>query len=82
MPWKYTWGAQLQMSEQGYGWFTHKLALRVGATGTVFAVDVQPAMVEDIRSWSVEEHLRQVIPVLGAENDLIYPMGSSMQFSS
>src|SRR5882762_2723593 len=53
----------------GEGWFTHKLALRVGATGTVFAVDVQPAVVEDIRYWSVEEHLRQVIPVLGAEND-------------
>src|SRR6266853_2721157 len=53
----------------GEGWFTHKLALRVGATGTVFAVDVQPAMLEDIRYWSVEEHLRQVIPVLGAEND-------------
>jgi predicted methyltransferase len=53
----------------GEGWFTHKLALRVGSTGTVFAVDVQPAMVEDIRSWSVEEHLRQVIPVLGTEND-------------
>jgi predicted methyltransferase len=59
----------------GYGWFTHKLALRVGATGTVFAVDVQPAMVEDIRSWSVEEHLRQVIPVLGAENDPHLPDG-------
>lgn|ERR1700676_194474 len=35
----------------GEGWFTHKLALRVGATGTVFAVDAQPAMVEDIRDW-------------------------------
>ena len=59
----------------GEGWFTHKLALRVGATGTVFAVDVQPAMVEDIRDWSVEEHLRQVIPVLGAENDTHLPNG-------
>jgi SAM-dependent methyltransferase len=59
----------------GEGWFTHKLALRVGATGTVFAVDVQPAMVEDIRYWSVEEHLRQVIPVLGVENDPHLPDG-------
>jgi predicted methyltransferase len=59
----------------GEGWFTHKLALRVGGTGTVFAVDVQPAMVEDIRDWSVEEHLRQVIPVLGAENDPHLPDG-------
>jgi predicted methyltransferase len=59
----------------GEGWFTHKLALRVGPTGTVFAVDVQPAMVEDIRYWSVEEHLRQVIPVLGAENDPHLPNG-------
>ena len=59
----------------GEGWFTHKLALRVGVTGTVFAVDVQPAMVEDIRYWSVEEHLRQVIPVLGVENDPHLPDG-------
>ena len=59
----------------GEGWFTHKLALRVGSTGTVFAVDVQPAMVEDIRAWSVEEHLRQVIPVLGAKNDPHLPNG-------
>src|SRR5258706_11334188 len=46
----------------GEGWFTHKLALRVGPTGTVFAVDVQPAMVEDIRYWWGELQLRQVIP--------------------
>lgn len=59
----------------GEGWFTRKLALRVGATGTVFAVDVQPAMEEEIRYWSVEEHLRQVIPVLGAEDDPHLPDG-------
>src|SRR5919108_5541637 len=28
----------------GEGWFTRKLAQRVGAGGTVFAVDVLPAM--------------------------------------
>src|SRR5689334_12624941 len=59
----------------GEGWFTHRLAQRVGAAGSVFAVDVQPAMVEDIRHWSVEEHLQQVIPVLGAENDPHLPDG-------
>ena len=35
----------------GEGWFTRKLAQRVGATGTVFAVDVQPAMVEEIQAF-------------------------------
>jgi predicted methyltransferase len=59
----------------GEGWFSRRLAQRVGAGGTVFAVDVQPAMVEDIRYWSVEEHLHQVIPVLGAENDPHLPDG-------
>ena len=59
----------------GEGWFARKLAQRVGATGTVFAVDVQPAMVEEIRHWSVEEHLRQVIPSLGAEDDPHLPDG-------
>lgn len=59
----------------GEGWFTQKLAQRVGTGGTVFAVDVQPAMVEEIRHWSTEEHLRQVVPVLGAENDPHLPSG-------
>lgn len=59
----------------GEGWFTRKLAQRVGTTGAVFAVDVQDAMVEDVRYWSVEEHLRQVIPVLGDENDPHLPDG-------
>lgn len=59
----------------GEGWFTRKLARRVGDGGTVFAVDVQPAMVEEIRHWSTEEHLHQVVPVLGAENDPHLPAG-------
>ena len=59
----------------GEGWFTQKLAQRVGSGGTVFAVDVQPAMVEEIRHWSTEEHLHQVVPVLGAENDPHLPAG-------
>jgi predicted methyltransferase len=59
----------------GEGWFTRKLAQRVGATGRVFAVDVQPAMEEEIRSWSVQEHLHQGIPVLGAEDDPHLPDG-------
>lgn len=59
----------------GEGWFTRKLALRVGSVGTVFAVDVQPAMVEEIRHWSTEDHLHQVVPVLGAENDPHLPSG-------
>ena len=59
----------------GEGWFTQRLAQRVGTGGTVFAVDVQPAMVEEIRHWSTEEHLPQVVPVLGAENDPDLPTG-------
>jgi predicted methyltransferase len=59
----------------GEGWFSRRLARRVGAGGTVYAVDVQPSMVEDIRHWSVEEHLHQVVPVLGAENDPHLPDG-------
>lgn len=59
----------------GEGWFTRKLAQRVGTGGTVFAVDVQPAMVEEIRRWSTEEHLHQVVPVLGAENNPRLPTG-------
>jgi predicted methyltransferase len=59
----------------GEGWFTRKLAQRVGPGGTVLAVDVQPAMVEEIRYWSTEERLHQVIPVLGAENDPHLPAG-------
>jgi SAM-dependent methyltransferase len=49
----------------GGGWFTVRLARRVGPNGIVYAQDVQPQMVEAIRRRVVREGLRNVRTVQG-----------------
>lgn len=54
----------------GGGWFTMRLARRVGPNGRVYAVDVQRLMIEAIRRRIEREGLQQiVIPVLGSYDD-------------
>ncbi len=52
----------------GTGYFTVYLSTAVGSQGRVFAVDIEPAMIEYIRK---RQHLqaKQVIPLLGAPDD-------------
>ena len=50
----------------GAGWFTIRLARRVGPNGTVFAQDVQRQMLEAIRRRVAREGLRNVETRLGA----------------
>jgi predicted methyltransferase len=50
----------------GAGWFTIRLARRVGPRGTVYAQDVQREMLEAIRRRVAKEALENVKPVLGA----------------
>jgi predicted methyltransferase len=47
------------------GWFTLKLARRVGPNGVVYAEDVQPQMLDAIRSRVQREGLTNVVTVLG-----------------
>jgi ubiquinone/menaquinone biosynthesis C-methylase UbiE len=53
----------------GGGWFTIRLAHRVGPNGQVFAQDIQPQMIESIRRRVENEGLRNVKMILGTPED-------------
>lgn len=59
----------------GSGYFTLPLARRVGPGGTVYAVDVQPEMLEILRGKLAEADVDNVQLVLGAEDDPRLPEG-------
>ena len=53
----------------GGGWFTIRLARRVGPGGTVYAEDIQPLMIEEIGRRARREGLDNVQTVLGSTED-------------
>ncbi|HXW04781.1 MAG TPA: class I SAM-dependent methyltransferase [Vicinamibacterales bacterium] len=53
----------------GSGWFTIRLARRVGPNGRVYAEDVQRQMIESIERRVEREQLRNVRTVLGTDAD-------------
>ena len=53
----------------GGGWFTVRLARRVGPNGKVYAEDIQPQMVEATRRRAQREALRNVETILGTPVD-------------
>jgi predicted methyltransferase len=53
----------------GGGWFTLRLARRVGPNGIVYAEDIQPQMIEAIADRVRKEGLTNVRPVLGTPED-------------
>lgn len=53
----------------GGGWFTVRLARRVGPNGVVYAEDVQPQMLESIRRRVSREGLTNVERILGTPDD-------------
>jgi ubiquinone/menaquinone biosynthesis C-methylase UbiE len=59
-------GAAVADLGAGGGWFTIRLARRVGPNGIVYAEDVQPEMIEAITRRVEREGLTNVKPVLGA----------------
>jgi ubiquinone/menaquinone biosynthesis C-methylase UbiE len=60
----------------GGGWFTVRLARRVGPNGTVYAQDVQPQMLEAIRRRVEREGLRNVRTIKGDTTDPHLPPSS------
>ena len=60
----------------GGGWFTVRLARRVGPNGVVFAGDVQRQMIESIDRRVRREGFRNVRTVLGTYTDPKLPVGS------
>jgi ubiquinone/menaquinone biosynthesis C-methylase UbiE len=53
----------------GGGWFTMRLASRVGPNGIVYAEDVQPQMIESITRRTARANVRNVRTVLGTSSD-------------
>ncbi len=53
----------------GGGWFTVRLAHRVGPNGVVYAQDIQPQMLESIRRRVVREGLANVETILATPAD-------------
>ena len=61
-------GARVADIGAGAGWFTTRLAKRVGPQGIVYAQDIQPQMLQAIRRRVQREGLQNVRTVLGEES--------------
>jgi ubiquinone/menaquinone biosynthesis C-methylase UbiE len=59
----------------GGGWFTVRLARRVGPNGRVYAEDVQPQMREATERRAAREGLGNIDYILGSANDPELPTG-------
>jgi SAM-dependent methyltransferase len=60
----------------GPGYFTLRLARAVGPAGRVYAVDVEPKILDALRERLAGSGLRNVTPVLGlADNPMLPPAG-------
>jgi predicted methyltransferase len=68
-------GAKVADLGAGGGWFTIRLAHRVGPNGLVFAEDIQRPMIESIKRRIQREGLANVRTILGTSEDPLVPMG-------
>ena len=69
-------GSSVADTGAGAGWFTIRLARRVGPRGTVYAQDVQREMLEAIRRRVAKEGLENVHTRLGQGSDPNLPASS------
>lgn len=60
----------------GSGYYSFRMAEKVGPGGKVLAVDIQPQMLELIRQRKKARKIDNVEPVLGTETDAKLPAGS------
>jgi ubiquinone/menaquinone biosynthesis C-methylase UbiE len=68
-------GAKVADIGAGGGWFTVRLARRVGPNGVVYAEDIQRLMIESIDRRVRRDGLSQVKPILGTRADPHLPPG-------
>jgi len=68
-------GAVVAELGAGGGWFTLRLASRVGPNGLVYAEDIQPGMIDGIARRMKAENLANVKPILGTPIDPRLPPG-------
>jgi ubiquinone/menaquinone biosynthesis C-methylase UbiE len=69
-------GAAVADLGAGGGWFTIRLARRVGPQGRVYAEDIQPQMIESIQRRVEREGLKNVTLVEGTATDPRLPAGA------
>lgn len=68
-------GATVADIGAGVGYFTWRLAERIGLEGKVYAVDIQPGMLEQLRKNMAARKLANYEAVLGAADDPRLPPG-------
>lgn len=61
----------------GTGYFTVRLARAVGPHGKVFAVDIEPTLVDHLRERAAKAGWTQVVPILAAADDPKLPREAS-----
>ncbi len=59
----------------GSGWFTVRAARRVGESGRVYAVEINPEAIRYIEDRTRKEGLRNVKTILGREDNPLLPAG-------
>jgi ubiquinone/menaquinone biosynthesis C-methylase UbiE len=69
-------GATVADIGAGVGYFTWRLAERVGSSGVVYGVDIQQTMLDQLQKNMTERHIANVRPVLGAIDDPKLPKAS------
>ena len=60
----------------GSGWFSVRAARRVGNTGSVYAVDINPEAIQYIDRRSVKEQVQNVKTILSKPDDPLLPANS------
>ena len=60
----------------GSGYYTVRMARKVGAEGRVYATDIQVGMLSIVQRRAAQEGLQNIKPVLGAPDDPRLPPGS------
>jgi ubiquinone/menaquinone biosynthesis C-methylase UbiE len=60
----------------GSGWFTVRAARRVGTTGLVYAVNINPEAIRHINERASKEQLQNVKTILGKEDNPLLPASS------
>lgn len=60
----------------GVGYFSLRVAKRVGAEGKVYAVDVQPEMLAILKDRAAKARVLNITPILGSESDPHLPAAS------
>ena len=61
----------------GSGWFSRRMAKTVGPRGKIYAVDIQPEMLDLVRKAAQTDGLTNIEPVLGTDADPRLPAGGT-----